>query len=135
MDEPEKQALLLEDNLMVSTALVPQLRAAGYRVATRASAEGLMELLSTSCPALLVINLTSRRFDAAAVIQEIRAAGFAQLPILAYAGHVEREILHAGREAGATLVAPNSAVRSALPQVLEKLARVVEQGASRPAEF
>jgi hypothetical protein len=50
------------------------------------------------------------------------------LPVVGYAGHVERHHFQAGRDAGATLVVPNSAMRKALPQILEKLnARLAQQ--------
>jgi hypothetical protein len=44
--------------------------------------------------------------------------------IIGYAGHVERRFFQEGREAGADLVVPNSAIRKALPEVLAKLERL-----------
>lgn len=54
--------------------------------------------------------------------------------IIGYASGLEREFLAAGLEAGATLVVPNSAIRGALPQVLHKLARRLENAGEQDGE-
>lgn len=116
-------AVLIEDNLMFGMMVEPALRRAGYAVTTLAGGEALPDRVLAARPDLVVVNLTSPRFPGAELISELRARQ-AAVPILGYAGHVEREFFAAGRAAGADLVVPNSAMRKALPEVLAKLERV-----------
>jgi DNA-binding response OmpR family regulator len=119
----ERTAVLLEDNLMFGMMVEPALRHAGYSVVTLGGGDRLADRILESAPALVVVNLTSTRFSGAEVIRELRRRN-AAVPVLGYAGHVEREFFAAGRDAGADLVVPNSAMRKALPEVLAKLQRV-----------
>ena len=120
------QALLIEDNLMFAATLEPALRSAGYAVRTLGSESALRSRLPEAPTDLVVVNLAATRFVGAELIEAIRSqADWERVPILAYAGHVERELFAAGDAAGASLVVPNSAIRSALPEVLEKLRKRV----------
>ena len=128
MTSEARHAVLLEDNLMATVPLIAALQACGYQVHTEAVAPDLAERIVRLRPQLVVVSLAARRFDPLAVIQAVRRdpAGSA-LPILAYAGHVERELLQAGLNAGADMVAPNSALRGSLPEVLAGLTRRVRE--------
>jgi CheY-like chemotaxis protein len=116
------RALLIEENLMFSAMVEPALRRLGYDVRTVAPGPAAAAI-DRDAPDLVLINLTSRN-SAPDLIRSLRSLpGGGELAIVGYAGHVEREFLQAGREAGADLVVPNSALRTALPKVLEKLQR------------
>lgn len=123
-EQPEKQAALVDDNLMFSAMVEGPLRRLGYRVKTLAGSAAAVEALAELAPELVLVNLTSGRYPAPDLIRAIRAhPRLGRVAIVGYAGHVERHFLQAGREAGADMVVPNSAVRSALPEVLAKLQR------------
>lgn len=110
---------------MFGMALEPALRRLGYQVRTLGGGEGLVGRIAAAQPALVLVNLTSTRFPGAETVRELRSrAELAGVGIVGYAGHVERSFFQEGREAGADLVVPNSAIRKALPEVLAKLERL-----------
>lgn len=122
--QPQPLAILVEDNLMFAMMIEPTLRRLGYQVRTIAGGPQTSEQVAVLSPALLFVNLASSRCDGPALVRALRGtASLETTPIIGYAGHVERQHFQAGREAGATLVVPNSAMRKALPEVLEKLQR------------
>lgn len=120
--EPPCAVVLIEDNLMFAMMIEPTLKRLGYQTRTIAGGPTTAADLAAAPPAVAFVNLASSRADGSALIREIRARPeLANLPVVGYAGHVERHLFQAGRDAGATLVVPNSAMRKALPQILEKL--------------
>lgn len=134
MEDERPLALVIDDNLMFATMLEPALRQLGYRPRTLGWRTESAAAAAGSAPALIFVNLASGRHPGDAVVRSLRAEErLAGVPIIGYAGHVERDLLRAGLEAGATLVVPNSAVRQALPEVLEKLRRV-QAGEAAPME-
>ena len=115
-------AVLIEDNLMVAMMVDPAQKRLGYRVKTLADPRTAAEAAAALAPEVVFVNLASSRLDGPGMVRSLRAqAALAETPVIGYAGHVERHFFQQGREAGATLVVPNSAMRKALPQVLEKL--------------
>ncbi len=123
--ETPPRALLVDDNLMFAMMVEPQLKRLGYAVRTIAGGAAAEEAAAELLPAVVLVNMTSTRFAAADLVRALRARPeLAETGIVGYAGHVEREFFLAGREAGADMVVPNSAVRASLAEVLEKLARV-----------
>jgi CheY-like chemotaxis protein len=117
-------AVLVEDNLMFAMMVEPSLRRLGYQVRTLAGGPAAAAQVAALHPEILFVNLASSRVEGADLVRQLRAEeALASTPIIGYAGHVERQHFQAGREAGATLVVPNSAMRKALPEVLAKLHR------------
>ena len=115
-------AVLIEDNLMFAMMVEPALKRLGYQVKTLADPRTAAETAAALAPEVIFVNLTSSRLDGPEMVRTLRAQpALAETPVIGYAGHVERHFFQQGREAGATLVVPNSAMRKALPQVLEKL--------------
>lgn len=113
------RAVLLDDNLMSASAVIAALRREGYRVATSSSVGAAERLIRQEPTSLLVVALGCARADAAGFIRSIRDSDdLSDLPILGYCGHTESELIEQGRAAGATLVAPNSAMRESLDRVL-----------------
>lgn len=128
-------AALVEDNLMQAMQIEPQLRSLGYQVRTLAPGPEAVEALARHAPALVLVNLTSTRFAGANLVRQIRQhPDLAKVPVVGYAGHVERQFFQAGREAGADMVVPNSAMSRALPEVLRKLERRMAGGAEEEWE-
>jgi len=73
-------------------------------------------------PAAVLVNLTARRYDAESVIRALKAAPeTAGIPLLAFAGHVEKAKHEAARAAGADMVAANSSVSLHLSALLARL--------------
>ena len=120
LDEPAgRLAIVVEDNLMVSASIQAALAVAGWESRARPATEACLRELVRERPALLLVNLASVRYPGAPFIRSARASPeLAGLPILAYCGHVEVELIRAGREAGADRVAANSAVLRDLASLL-----------------
>jgi len=127
--EPPCTVVLVEDNLMFAMMIEPALKRLGYQTRTIPGGSTTVADLAAAPPAVAFVNLASSRVDGAALVRGFRSQPeLADLPVVGYAGHVERRHFQAGRDAGATLVVPNSAMRKALPQILEKLnARLANQ--------
>lgn len=120
----ERKAVLIEDNLMFGMMVEPTLKRLGYAVKTLAGGPGTVEGVEGWEPDVVFINLTSTRYTGTDLVRQLRARPALQsVGIIGYAGHVESEYFQTGREAGADLVVPNSAMKSSLPEVLEKLAK------------
>ncbi|MGV3724078.1 MAG: response regulator [Actinomycetota bacterium] len=120
--QPPCGVVLVEDNLMFAMMIEPTLKRLGYQARTLPGGPTTAADLAAAPPAVVFVNLASSRVDGPALVREIRMRPeLSELPVVGYAGHVEREYFQAGRDAGATLVVPNSAMRKALPQILEKL--------------
>lgn len=123
-DEPVKTAVLVDDNLMFSMMVEGSLRRCGYQVRTVAGGADIVERIEAAAPDLVIVNLTSTRTGGPALVSALRGrSALGRLPIVGYAGHVERQFFVAGKEAGADMVVPNSALKGALPEVLAKLQR------------
>lgn len=118
------KAILVEDNLMFAMSLEPALRRLGYEVRTLAGGPAAVEQIAAAAPDVVFVNLASGRHPGADLVQALRKQESGKrVPVVGYAGHVERHLFTAGREAGCDLVVPNSAMRQALPEVLQKLHR------------
>jgi len=123
-DEASPRAVVVDDNLMFAMMIEPQLKRLGYQARTLSGGPATAQELAASPPDVLFVNLTSTRHPAVELVRELRGrAELAKTGIVGYAGHVERRFFQEGRDAGADMVVPNSAVRASLPEVLAKLQR------------
>ena len=95
----------------------------GYTVRVVATADAARDALrSDPLPLAILVNLTARRYDPLAVIAACKADDRAgTIPLLAFAGHVEKDKHTAARAAGADLVAANSSVALHLGALLTRL--------------
>jgi CheY-like chemotaxis protein len=119
-----KALLLVSDDLMFPSRVREGVRPLGYTlrvVGTEAAA--LEEAGQTAAaPDAILVNLTARRYDAPHLIRELKSAEATKsIPLLAFAGHVEKDKHAAAREAGADLVAANSSVSLHLAALLTRL--------------
>lgn len=107
-------ALLLDDNLMSSVRLEPQLRRIGYRVQTLRSlpAAGQVE-----APQLIVINLGSRSLRGVDLIGACRER-FPTARVVGFCGHLEVEIRRAAKAAGIDKILTNDQALSELAPML-----------------
>lgn len=128
-------AVIVDDNLMFAVVVEGALRREGYAVRSLSGGASTPGDIAALAPAIVFVNLTSARYPGPALVRELRARSeLAGTPIVGYAGHVETDFLHAGREAGADIVVPNSAVRAAMPEVLAKLRRRLAGAAEEDAQ-
>jgi CheY-like chemotaxis protein len=118
-------AVVLDDNLMFAMMLEPQLRKLKHRVQTLSGGADLAHRLAAAHPDLILVNLTSTQINGPEVIHALRNhPDLGKTGIIGYAGHEESSYFHAALDAGADMVMPNSAIKSHLPKVLAKLARL-----------
>ena len=114
--------LLVADDLMFPSRIREGAKPLGYTVRIAPTEKAAIEGARTSPPAAILINLTARRYDPLSVITGLKASEQTRsIPLLAFAGHVEREKHQAAREAGADMVAANSSVSLHLAAVLNRL--------------
>lgn len=93
-----------------------------YDLETKGTADTVLAALRAYAPAVILINLNARRFDALNLIRELKALpASAAIPVIAFAGHVETEKHEAARNAGADLVAANSSVSLHLTKLLQSV--------------
>ena len=119
---PDQPILLLaDDGLMFPSRIGEAARPLGYALRVAASAEKVRAATSEA-PVAILVNLNARRFDPNALIRDLKAdAATRDLPLLAFAGHVERDRHAAARAAGADMTAANSSISLHLPKLLTRL--------------
>jgi DNA-binding NarL/FixJ family response regulator len=110
------QALLLDDNLMSTMRIEPQLRSIGYTVRTgRKVPEGEMD--AGEAPELVIINLGSRMLNGAQLIPPLRSL-YPEARIVGFCGHLEIEIRQAAKAAGIDKLLTNDQAYSQLSNSL-----------------
>jgi CheY-like chemotaxis protein len=118
-----RRLLLVADDLITPSRVREGARVLGFEVvvaATDAMAREAAQAAPT--PDVIFVNLTARRYDPSAIIRDLKAAeDTRKIPLLAFAGHIEKEKHAAARAAGADLVAANSSVALHLPALLSRL--------------
>jgi PleD family two-component response regulator len=125
-DMTKPLALILYEHLLPGSQLVNRLQDLGYRVMTIGNADKLMEEAEAAKPLLILADLACRKGDLCSAIGRLRQNRSTQhIPVLAYANPRSVRLQAAAREAGATLVASNTAILAQLPQLLDQ-ALVVE---------
>ena len=71
---------------------------------------------------MILVNLNTRRIDPLALIRALKVdPTTSDVPLLAFAGHLETAKHDAARAAGADMVAANSSVSMHLPKLLNRL--------------
>lgn len=116
-----RNILLVSDDLMMGSRVKEGVRIAGYGFASASSESAVQAAVAADPPPVAVlVALTVRRLDPYALIRWLKAE-HPSLPVLAFAGHVEREKHALAREAGADLVSANSSVAMHLPALLTRL--------------
>jgi len=129
-DAEQRTLLLVADDLMMPSRVREGIRPIGYTLRV-AGAESAAMIAATADPAPIgiLVSLTARRYDPPALIRALKTdTRTAKIPLLAFAGHLEKEKHEAARTAGADLVAANSSVALHLARILPRL---LEQGERR----
>jgi CheY-like chemotaxis protein len=111
--------LLIEDDLFFSSTLLSAVRRLGLEAILVDSRTQVLERVRTAAPAAILINLASRSLGSLDRIRELKAdAGLRAVPVVGYCGHLETDLIAAGRSAGCDVVVANSAITSNLSDVL-----------------
>ena len=101
------KVLVLEDNLLWSSRLRTTLTAFGH--------EAIVTNTAQPCDvAILALNRPAMREEVAA----LKSLG---AYVIGHAGHKEKELQAAGREAGCDRIATNSELTNKLPQILDEI--------------
>jgi CheY-like chemotaxis protein len=114
--------LLVADDLMFPSRVHEGAKPLGYTVRVAPTETAALQSAVNFPPVAILVNLTARRYDPLSVIAALkRDERSRSIPLLAFAGHVEREKHQAAREAGADMVAANSSVSMHLGALLNRL--------------
>ena len=115
--------LLAADDLLFTSRVESAVRPLPYTLRTAASPDKIREIAAADPPpAAILVSLSARRFDPNALIRDLKSdAATRDIPLLAFAGHVEKDKHTAARAAGADVTAANSSVSQHLPRLLARL--------------
>ncbi|MES2462350.1 MAG: hypothetical protein V4671_17335 [Armatimonadota bacterium] len=119
-----KTLLLVSDDLMFPSRVREGLRPLGYGLTVVGTETAALEAARRleAAPDAILVNLTARRYDGPSVVRALKAdESTKSIPLLAFAGHVEKEKHAAARDAGADQVAANSSVSMHLSALLSRL--------------
>ncbi|MGA9995253.1 MAG: hypothetical protein WBP93_07565 [Pyrinomonadaceae bacterium] len=91
----------------------------GVDVQFARSAEMVIEAARESEPALVIIDLHSKRLDPFALAAELKAgAGLSKVRLIGFFSHVQTELQRRAKEAGFDSVLPRSAFTKQLAEIL-----------------
>lgn len=118
-------ALVLYEDLIPGSQLVNRLQDLHYRVQPISDANQLVDCARSEGPMLIFADLGSSRTDICTIIAKLKQdPATAHVPIIAFADEGNEQLQATGRQAGATLVATDSAVLAHLPHLLEQALQV-----------
>lgn len=118
-------ALVFYEDLIPGSQLVNRLQDSQYRVQAVSKLDELAANAAKSGPLLIFADLVSKHGDVCAVIQKLRQDSITgHIPIIGFADDAEEKLQDAGRKAGATLVAADSALLTHLTQFIERALQV-----------
>jgi CheY-like chemotaxis protein len=114
-------ALVYYEALLPGTQLVNRLQDLGYRVVTHTEPATLVAQATEAKPFLMVMDLAGRT-EVTGVIRELKTnPETAHIPVLAFAKDGQESRRQAAHQAGATLVAGDTAVLAHLPHLLQQV--------------
>ena len=115
-------ALVVYAEILPGSQLVNRLQDLDYRVLTLADPKELLATAQQEKPLLVILALEGEVDICCAAIQELKSnAETAHIPLLAFGPQKESKLQQAAAEAGANLVASDSAILSQLHQLLEQI--------------
>ncbi len=126
-----KTILLLERDLFFLVKIRDTLRHLGYETLAARNEGDFARKLSTSTPALVIVNTGMAGVAWESVIAQAKETG---VPVLAFGSHVDLEAQQRARQAGADRVISNSRLASDLPAIVERMMNGRETLASEREE-
>ncbi len=87
----DKSLVLVADDLLIGSRVREGAKPSGFTVSVVSTEEAVRKAIATEPrPRAILVALTVRRLDPYALIRTLKT-DFPDLPILAFAGHVERD--------------------------------------------
>ena len=121
MSDTAPVILLVSDDMIFPSRVKEALRPLDFALRVAATENAALDAMKAlPAPVAVLVNLTARRYEGTSVVRALKALPDAP-PVLAFAGHVEKEKHQAAREAGADMVAANSSVSLHLAALLSRL--------------
>ncbi len=119
----ERTILVLNNDLLFKTKIQSVLNHEGYRsIWTTNEADAFSKLISDR-PSLVILDLGLKEMDPIGFIERLKQTTDApRVPVLAYASHVDKEIWHKARDAGADKVVARSEFSASLPKLIKDYA-------------
>jgi PleD family two-component response regulator len=118
-------ALVVYEKLLPGTQLVNRLQDLNYRVRAVTDSNTLVACARQEKPMLVLADLESSRNDICRVIAELKQDAATQhSPVIAIAKEGDTALLRAAQNAGATLVAGETAILGHLSQFLDQALQV-----------
>jgi CheY-like chemotaxis protein len=114
-------ALVVYEKLLPGSQILNRLQDLNYRVQAISDAESLVECAEQDKPLVVLADVGSNHQHVCAAISRLRHNPATEhLPVIAFGAENTPEVQAAAREAGATLVAGESAILNHLPQFLDQ---------------
>ncbi|MBX3413467.1 MAG: hypothetical protein KF708_12325 [Pirellulales bacterium] len=110
----------LSSDLGTSSRLAGAAARAGVPLATAMSAARLFDLIATTTPRLVVIDLTTAGLDVAEVVSKLRSADQAPELIFAFGPHVHAGALQAASDAGCDQVLTRGQMHAQADELLRQ---------------
>jgi PleD family two-component response regulator len=118
-------ALVVYEKLLPGTQLVNRLQDLNYRVRAVTDSNTLMAIARQEKPMLVLADLDSSRNDVCNVIAQLKHDPATQhIPVIAIVKEGDASLLKAAQNAGATLVAGETAILGHLSQFLDQALQV-----------
>jgi CheY-like chemotaxis protein len=115
-------ALVVYEEILPGSQLVNRLQDLDYRVLTLANPQELLVTAQKEKPLLVIMALEKAAEICCAAIKELRShEETAHIPLLAFGPQKQPQLQREAAEAGASLVASDSAILSQLRQLLEQI--------------
>jgi CheY-like chemotaxis protein len=118
-------ALVLYEKLLPGSRLANRLRDLNYRVQIISEADSLVTCCRQEKPLFTLVDLVSDRQNVCAAINQLRQNPETRhIPVIAFAPEGDPELHKSARDAGATLVASETAILTHLDQFLDQALQV-----------
>ncbi len=118
-------AFILYESLLPGSQLANRLRDLGYRVSTVPDAQQLVAQAEAEKPMVLVTELFNSTVDVCALLRDLKQnSATSHIPVLAYFSAKNKDLQNSAKQAGANLVAGDTALLGQLPRLLEQVLEV-----------
>ncbi len=106
----------LAPDLMFASRIQGAARGVGADARTLATADAVLAQVRAGWPGLVIVDLEARAVDAVALIRAVKSVS--AVSVVAFAAHVNAQVIAAARAAGADRVLARSAFVRELPRLL-----------------
>ena len=122
MPETRGTVVLVDDSLFFMDKLKHQTETHGFTPRAVMFASAIEPAFAEETPVAIVVNLEAERLDPMDVIRRVHVDGaLADVPVIAFAGHVQADLLAAAKELGATRVVSNGQIAAGLGPLLDEI--------------